>query len=114
MAWDLTVSSEDGGVSMTLKKARKMHMGSGDDMNNEMPAGPFKTCTMCRKVWATPQEFLTDKDLQLNGYMWSKKNIKAGLYQGGLLVFTHMLQDCGTSLAVKPSGLKGGSFRDTK
>jgi hypothetical protein len=93
------------------KKTRKP---TGEPMQTETHEGPFKTCTMCNKVWATPQEFLTDKDLQLNGYMWSKKSIKAGLYQGGLLVFTHMLQHCGTSLAIKPSGLKGNAARDTK
>jgi hypothetical protein len=63
----------------------------------------FKRCTLCGKEWTTREEFLTDMTLHLNGHQWNRKKVQAGELAGGLLIFTHKVEDCGTSLAIVAS-----------
>jgi hypothetical protein len=63
----------------------------------------FKRCTLCGKEWATREEFLNDVTLELNGHQWNKKKVLAGEPSEGLLIFTHRIRECGTSLALTAS-----------
>ena len=49
----------------------------------------FKKCSLCKKEWSTREEFLTDKDVRLDGYKWNREQVMAGLPSSGILVFTH-------------------------
>lgn len=63
----------------------------------------FKECPLCGKVWRGPREFLSDKNLSLNGYQWNVKKALRGEHTTGLLIFTHRVKRCGTTLAVLAS-----------
>ena len=59
----------------------------------------FKTCTSCRREWATRDDFLSDRTVEFVGYQsWLPDPIL------GLFLFNH---DCGTTLAIK-----AGEFED--
>ncbi|MBP9212073.1 MAG: hypothetical protein KBF97_04680 [Bacteroidetes bacterium] len=59
----------------------------------------FKECTMCRAVWKTREDFLNDHELKLNGYQFtSVRNTNSS--QGGILLYTHTKDSCGTTLAI--------------
>jgi hypothetical protein len=60
----------------------------------------FKRCSFCGKEWQTREEFLSDKELRLEGYQWENKQVMAGLPPDGMLVFTHSRGECGTSLTI--------------
>lgn len=62
--------------------------------------GLFKQCSLCGKEWNTKEEFLDDRTLYLNGHQHNRKNIPVQGYTGDLLVFTHLTEGCGTSLAI--------------
>lgn len=62
----------------------------------------FKVCTCCGQVWPTREGFLSDGNIRLRGYQASFKDPAEGL-----LLFIHMKEGCGTSIAVKAK-----SFRD--
>ena len=66
----------------------------------------FKQCPLCGKVWNTIDEFLSDKELHLNGYQGNMKRLLDGREQFGLLLFTHRAEQCGTTLAFEPSVFK--------
>jgi hypothetical protein len=66
----------------------------------------FKKCPLCGKVWMTIDEFLSDKDLHLNGYQGNMKRLLDGSERFGLLLFTHGAEQCGTTLAFEPSVFK--------
>jgi hypothetical protein len=68
----------------------------------------FKQCPLCKRAWNTREEFLDDKDMFLNGHQMNKRRVKAGLPSNGLLIFTHTIAHCGTSLAVAAA-----AFRET-
>jgi hypothetical protein len=55
----------------------------------------YKTCPKCSQSWNTLNDFLTDSSLDLNGYQVSFKNLDAGL-----LLFTHMVEGCKTTMGV--------------
>jgi len=63
--------------------------------------------------WRTRQDFLADKTIKLNGYQVSFKNIEAGL-----LLFTHMLDECRTTMGVPVSEFldfyRGERFTENK
>ena len=67
----------------------------------------FKRCTLCGKEWGTREEFLEDVTLRLNGHQWNRKKIERGEKSYGLLIFTHRIDDCGTSLAIVASKFRG-------
>jgi hypothetical protein len=60
-------------------------------MNTE----PFKVCTSCGHVWPTMESFLTDPELRLAGYQAHFEDLT-----GGLFIFTHVHDGCGTSMAL--------------
>lgn len=55
----------------------------------------FKKCSKCLFQWRDRREFLSDARIKLNGYQVSLKNLESGL-----LLFTHMLDDCRTTMGV--------------
>ena len=57
---------------------------------------PFKQCSYCGHKWVSRAEFVDDTDLLLNGYQ-----AHLGDMAEGLLLFTHLRLDCGTTLAVR-------------
>jgi hypothetical protein len=69
----------------------------------------FKRCTLCGREWTTREEFLNDMTLHLNGHQWNRKKVQSGELAEGLLIFTHNVEECGTSLAVAAS-----QFRERK
>lgn len=58
----------------------------------------FKKCSMCGEIWGTRDEFLDDRSLELNGYGADFDRLENGLFY-----FTHKLQDCSTTMALKSS-----------
>ena len=57
---------------------------------------PFKVCPDCKYVWKTREEFLSDPNLKIIGYQ-----VDYNEPQGGLILFTHEIQGCETTLAVR-------------
>lgn len=70
--------------------------------NSERPLGRrvFKQCTMCGKEWPTKEEFLKDEGLHLIGYQWNRKKFRSGEGVAGLLLFTHISSECGTTMGI--------------
>ena len=71
-----------------------------------MTLGEFKRCSLCGKVWMNRDEFLHDVTLELNGYQGNLNRLLSGLQKKGLLLYTHRIEGCGTTLAVDPSTFK--------
>lgn len=61
-----------------------------------MKAETFKTCTNCGHVWSSMEEFLSDPELKMNGYQVHFDNL-----EGGLFFFTHLHEDCLTTIAIQ-------------
>jgi len=61
----------------------------------------FKNCSLCGKMWKTKDAFLTDDSIRLEGYQYNRLKVLAGLPPCGLLIFTHLTKNCGTSLAIR-------------
>ncbi len=72
---------------------------------NEIDPSYFKRCTLCGTVWLTKDEFLSDPELRLNGYQFTSLNFRNS-HRGGVLLFTHRNQACGTTLAIYAQILK--------
>lgn len=51
---------------------------------------------MCGEIWKTRDEFLKDRSLELNGYGADFRELGNGLFY-----FTHKVQDCSTTMALK-------------
>ena len=66
----------------------------------------FKRCTFCGKQWETREDFLADNELRLDGYQWDSMQVVSGFPPEGMLVFTHSIVQCGTSLAVAAQNFK--------
>lgn len=66
----------------------------------------FKRCTLCGREWITREEFLSDETNRLEGYQGEKRRIISGLPAEGLLLFTHQVQGCGTTMAIAASRFK--------
>lgn len=60
-----------------------------------MKPEPFKVCPTCGKVWKALDEFLADPELELMGYQVHFEDLT-----GGLFIFIHHHENCGTTLAV--------------
>jgi hypothetical protein len=60
----------------------------------------FKTCTFCRAVWPSRDDFVDDPDLKPTGYMANFENLELGIF-----LFDHL--PCRTTLA-----LTADKFRD--
>jgi hypothetical protein len=67
----------------------------------------FKRCTLCGKEWGTREEFLNDATLHFAGHQRNRKRIPVGHWVGGLLIYTHAVDDCGTTLAVESGRIRG-------
>jgi len=50
---------------------------------------------MCKKQWATRDDFLDDATLIFNGYQ-----ADLGILEEGLFFFTHNTEPCGTTMAI--------------
>lgn len=69
----------------------------------------FKRCSFCGTEWGSREEFLADREIQLEGYQWQSAAVKQGMPPDGILVFTHTKAECGTSLAVESSMFRRSS-----
>lgn len=80
-------------------------MDTGTRAENAMPTteAPFKRCSMCRKEWHTREEFLADRTMVMDGYQVNRRRIEAGLPPEGILLFTHRIKKCGTTLGIAAS-----------
>jgi hypothetical protein len=63
---------------------------------------PFKICNMCLTAWPDVQSFMKDRSLVVNGYQAFFSNP-----DDGLILFTHKVPGCGSTLALKASVFKG-------
>jgi len=64
--------------------------------------GPeFKTCNLCGAVWHDYEEFVVDPDLRVEGYQACF--VEPDL---GLILVTHMVDGCRTTLGVRASTLR--------
>ncbi len=70
----------------------------------------FKQCPLCGKVWRGRREFLNDRSLVLNGYQWNVRKALRGEHTTGLLIFTHRVKHCGTTLALRPDVFRMGRY----
>jgi len=61
----------------------------------------FKQCS-CGQAWHTSEEFLSDPNIHVSGYMAHFDELILGLF-----IFQHNLKGCDTSLAIK-----AGAFTD--
>jgi hypothetical protein len=66
----------------------------------------FKKCPLCGTIWKQRDDFLTDPTLHLNGYQGNIKRLLSGREKRGLLLFTHRIDGCGTTLAFDASDFK--------
>ena len=57
---------------------------------------PFKTCPMCGTIWAEREVFLSDQNLELNGYQADFEKLEYGLFY-----FTHQTPDCRSTMALQ-------------
>lgn len=55
----------------------------------------FKSCSCCGEEWCSQDSFVSDHDLRLDGYMADFECLELGL-----LLFTHMEDDCRSTLAL--------------
>jgi lipoyl synthase len=73
----------------------------------------FKRCSMCGETWRTRDEFLNDGTLELEGYGADFDKLENGLFY-----FTHKVQDCSTTMAIKTSEFlnlyTGEKYSDSK
>ncbi len=60
----------------------------------------YKRCTLCGKEWYDKEAFILDKNLHFNGHQINFQKLAESIPQKGLLIFTHKILGCGTSLAV--------------
>jgi hypothetical protein len=66
----------------------------------------FKRCTLCGTVWQRRDDFLADPTVILDGYQGSLRGLLTGRQKRGLLLFTHRIDGCGTTLACDPCDFK--------
>jgi hypothetical protein len=69
------------------------------DIDSKPP--PFKICSMCQARWETCRQFIEDPDLMLNGYFADFTDPPEGL-----ILVTHHIQGCGSTLGVKAGQLE--------
>ncbi len=68
---------------------------------DEKHGGSFKECAMCGRSWADLSEFVLDIELRVDGYQacFLKPEM-------GLVLVTHEVEGCGTTLAVRATLLR--------
>lgn len=71
-----------------------------------MKVDRFKICPTCSKHWKTLADFLADPELELAGYQVNFADLKDGLFY-----FSHLREDCGTTLAIPVKQFIGLSTR---
>ena len=80
-----------------------------NEIVGDTSVGIFKRCSLCGRVWEHRNDFLSDPDLHLNGYQGNLKRLLTGKQRRGLLLFTHRVEECGTTMAFDP-----GDFKDRR
>jgi hypothetical protein len=73
---------------------------TGTPQGANQPEPFFKRCSLCGKEWRDREDFLSDQSVILNGYQWNYHNVQLNTGSGGLLLFTHHYEHCGTTLAL--------------
>lgn len=61
----------------------------------------FKRCSLCGKVWPQLADLVVDRDLQVTGYQACFVDP-----QMGLILVTHRVEGCGTTLALRVDTLR--------
>jgi len=59
---------------------------------------PFKQCPCCFETWPTRESFLSDNNLDLNGYKADFEKLEYGLF-----FFTHLQTNCNSTMALEVS-----------
>ena len=67
----------------------------------------FKRCSLCGKEWGTREEFVNDSSLHFDGHQRNRRKVLLGRWVDGLLIYTHRVDECGTTLAIEPSLVRG-------
>jgi hypothetical protein len=98
---------ENKGTAMTGLSASLEIEEFESGISRAVTPAVFKRCSLCGKVWQHRDDFLNDPDLRLNGYQGNLKRLLTGQQRRGLLLFTHMAAECGTTMAFDPSDFKG-------
>ncbi|MDK9698827.1 MAG: hypothetical protein OEM52_01575 [bacterium] len=62
---------------------------------------PFKQCRVCQHCWNELSDLVKDRSLDIAGYQASFKSVEEGL-----ILFTHLDENCHSTLAVKAGELK--------
>ena len=62
---------------------------------------PFKQCSLCAATWQVYQDFVTDPELQVEGYQACFDDPDEGL-----ILVTHRVKGCGTTLALRAKVFK--------
>lgn len=62
---------------------------------------PFKQCRVCQHCWNELSDLVKDRSLDIAGYQASFKSVEEGL-----ILFTHLDDNCHSTLAVKAKELK--------
>ena len=57
---------------------------------------PFKTCPHCFQIWPTRDDFISDSQLELNGYKADFEKLEYGLF-----FFTHQKSGCHSTMAIE-------------
>lgn len=61
----------------------------------------FKKCPNCFEIWATQDEFISDSQIELNGYKTDFEKLEYGLF-----FFTHKKSGCGSTMALEVTNFK--------
>ncbi|MGI5816921.1 MAG: hypothetical protein ACOX9R_02370 [Armatimonadota bacterium] len=63
--------------------------------------GVFKQCSLCGHRWADLADVVVDRDLKVTGYQACFVSPEMGL-----VLMTHCVEDCGTTLALRVKALR--------
>jgi hypothetical protein len=61
----------------------------------------FKKCPNCFEIWSTRYEFISDNQIELNGYKTDFEKLEYGLF-----FFTHKKSGCGSTMALEVADFK--------
>jgi len=65
----------------------------------------FKRCSLCGKEWLTRADFVNDATIHFDGPQPNRRKTLIGRWKNGLLIYTHRIDECGTTLAVEPPAI---------
>lgn len=57
---------------------------------------PFKTCTLCHKIWESRDEFLNCPDIEIIGYQACLEEPNEGIF-----LFNHNIAGCHSTIAIE-------------